>query len=115
MSSPRCTWAGRWCLKVGEVRRLRVSFAAFEELEAESLTGTPTVVMVDSGSGMVITSAAVDGTGVAAWFDATAGVVASADQLANNGRGYTDYAASVQVGTTGGATLKRSATVRIEE
>lgn len=113
--STRCTWAGRWCLKVGEDRRLRVSFATFDELESEDLTGTPTVVMDDSGSGIVITLAAVDGTGVAAWFDAAAGVVAPADQLANNGRGYTDYAASVQVGTTGGATLKRSATLRLEE
>lgn len=106
MSCKRGTWAGRWIMKVGEDRRLRISFADFDELDSEDLTGTPTVT-IESGSGVVISDAAVDGQAVAAWFDAAAGVVTS-------GENYTEYEVEVSVGTTGGALLVRSATLRLE-
>jgi hypothetical protein len=111
----RTTWAGRHTLKIGEDRRLRVDFKEFEELETEDLTGTPTVVLVDAGSGVVISAAAIDGTGVAAWFDATAAVVADSDQFVNGGMGYSEYEVEWTIGTTGGATLVRSSTLKIEE
>ena len=97
----RSTWAGRWCLKVGEKRRLAIDFAGLDELDTEGLTGTPTVVMVTAGSGVVISGAAISGTKVTFWADAAAGVAG-------------DYEASVAIGTTGGANLKRTGTIRVE-
>lgn len=112
----RCSWAGTLCLKVGEVRLLGIDFAEMEEVEGgATLTGTPTVEMVDAGSGVTITGAAVSGTKGQATFNGTAGVVATADQIANGGNGWTDYEFKVTVTTSGSATLSRSGTLRVEE
>jgi hypothetical protein len=91
---------------VGEKRRLSLDFSAYDELDTETLTGTPTVA-IDSGSGVTITSASVDGSEVAFWCDCTAAV---ADAEA----GYTEYEVTVAIATTGGADLVRAATLKVE-
>ena len=115
MADRRSTWAGTLSIRVGELRSLGVDFAELAELEeGDELTGTPTVT-VDAGSGILVSTPAVDGTVVEAPFDAAAGVVATADTLAQGGPGYTDYSASFTADTVGGSTLSRSVTIRVEE
>lgn len=91
---------------MGEKRRLSLDFSAYDELDTETLTGTPTVT-IDSSSGVIISSAAVDATEVAFWCDCTAAVT---DETA----GFTEYEITVAVATSGGADLKRAATLKVE-
>lgn len=115
LMATRCTWAGRWVLKIGEVRRPSIDFADMDELEeGDTLTGTPTVE-IEAGSGITISNEAVSGTEGAFWADCTAAVLADGDSAADGGNGYTDYEVTVACDTAGGATLKRSATLRLEE
>lgn len=115
LMADRCSWSGTICLRVGEVRALGIDFAALAELQGgDELTGTPAVT-IDAGSGVLVSSPAIDGSVVEAVFDATAGEVADADLLANGGDGGTEYQASFTADTVAGSTLSRSCTVRIEQ
>jgi hypothetical protein len=97
----RETWAGRWPRKVGEVVRLAVDYALDEALAGDSLTGTPTFTLVTVGSGVILSGQAVSGTTASALFNAAAGLAG-------------DWEVKVSVGTTGGQTLVKSATLGLD-
>lgn len=81
--------------------RLAIDFADHGALAGDSLTGTPAFAFVLAGHGVVISTPAITGTRASALFDTVVGVAQ-------------EWEVVVVVGTTGGQTLKRSATLDIE-
>lgn len=100
----RPKWAGNLVISIGEKLRLGLDFDRDGALDADTLTGTPTVAMVDAGSGVTPSSPSFSGVTVSAIFDLSGAGPFTAGS----------YDVKFQCSTTGGQILLWEATLVIE-
>jgi hypothetical protein len=98
----RVTFAGRWSLRKGELRRLSITFDQVAEVAGgDPLVGPPAVTLLETGSGVLISAEGV-----------VSPVVSFLANLANAIPG--DWPVEVTCPTAAGSRLVRVATIRVE-